>query len=205
MQLDRPLATVTPTVDGDVLAVLALADAAFTPPEVHRLVDRHSVSGVRNALNRLVEQGVVEAETVGRAVRYQLNREHLAAAAVTELANLRSVLVERIRSLVSTWDVPPVLVMIFGSAANGAMRTDSDIDLFAVADEPNVTNRHWRAQIAELEASVGRWTGNDVRTLEYSTGDLSHPDDPVIADIARHGIVVVGDRELLRPGRKAPA
>ena len=37
MQLDRPLAAITPTVDGDVLLVLARADAEFTPATVQRL------------------------------------------------------------------------------------------------------------------------------------------------------------------------
>ena len=33
---------ITPTVDGDVLMVLARAEAAFTPPEVHRLIGARS-------------------------------------------------------------------------------------------------------------------------------------------------------------------
>jgi len=35
--------------DGDVLAVLARAEAAFTAPKVQRLLERHSVPGVRRA------------------------------------------------------------------------------------------------------------------------------------------------------------
>ena len=65
MLLDRPMLTISPTIDGDVLSVLARADAAFTAPKVQRLLERHSVPGVRKVLNRLVEQGIVNE--IGRA------------------------------------------------------------------------------------------------------------------------------------------
>ena len=67
MILSRPFLAVTPTIDGDVLAVLARADASFTPPQVHGLIGSHSVAGVRNALVRLTGQGVLHSEQVGRA------------------------------------------------------------------------------------------------------------------------------------------
>ncbi|WP_268874360.1 hypothetical protein [Tersicoccus phoenicis] len=37
MRVQTPLAVVTPTVDGDVLAVLARADSWFTVSGLHRL------------------------------------------------------------------------------------------------------------------------------------------------------------------------
>ena len=197
MQLDAPLAVVTPTVDGDVLAVLARAEASFTPPQVRDIIHRHSVAGVRKALNRLVEQGIVEADRVGNAVNYRLNREHLAAQPIIELANLRTMLLDRINEHVATWSPRPLLVMLFGSAATGNMRTDSDIDLFIVGNDQDLDRDVWQTQIAELERVVSRWTGNDARVLEYSIGDLEHPSDPVVDDIRHHGIVISGDRSLL--------
>ncbi len=38
MQLNKPFATVTPTLDGDVLAVLASADVTFTISQVQRIL-----------------------------------------------------------------------------------------------------------------------------------------------------------------------
>ncbi len=57
---------VTPTVERDVLQFLASAGASFTPPQVHALIGRHSVSGIRKALARLKDVGIVRAERVGR-------------------------------------------------------------------------------------------------------------------------------------------
>ena len=66
MELNRPFATVTPTLDGDVLAVLAAHDATFTTGQIHRVLNSFSEEGIRRVLSRLVLQGVVLAERVGR-------------------------------------------------------------------------------------------------------------------------------------------
>lgn len=190
--------TVTPTIDGDVLSVLARADAAFTAPKVQRLLDRHSVPGVRKVLNRLVEQGIVSADQVGRTLTYRLNRDHLAAAPIIELAHLDDALIERIRTAVAVWDRAPLLVMLFGSAATGQMRVDSDIDVFVVGNEPGDARELWRAQISDLELDITRWTGNDARVLTYTADDLKHTNDAVVDDIARDGLLIAGDRALLR-------
>src|SRR5688500_19034557 len=116
MQLDRPLAAITPTVDGDVLLVLARAVAEFTPATVRRLSGRHSVDGVRKALNRLAEQGVVTSRSAGRAVLYSLNREHLLTPSIIEMADIGREFAKRIADRVDGWQVEPVLVAIFGSA-----------------------------------------------------------------------------------------
>jgi predicted nucleotidyltransferase len=201
MLLDSPLAVITPTVDGDVLAVLARADASFTPPNVQSLIGRHSVEGVRKALQRLAEQGIVDADRVGNAVNYRLNRDHLAARPIIELANMRQALFDRISDRVQAWPLPARLVMLFGSAATGAMRTDSDIDLFVVGNDEDVGRDAWQTQVGELERTVSRWTGNDTRALEYRVGDLRRR-DPVVDDIRRDGIVISGDRSLLARTRR---
>lgn len=202
MLLNSPLAVITPTVDGDVLAVLARADASFTPPQVHALIGQHSVDGVRRALNRLVEQGIVDADRVGNAVSYRLNRDHLAAPSIVELANMRTALFARISGHVQVWSRPVRLVMLFGSAATATMRTDSDIDLFVVGDDDDVSTDAWQSQVGELERAVSRWTGNDTRVLTYGIGDLRRRHDPVVDDIRSEGIVIAGDRSLLNRTRR---
>jgi hypothetical protein len=46
VELSRPLSTVTPTLDGDVLAVLARSDAAFTTGQLHRVLTSASEEGI---------------------------------------------------------------------------------------------------------------------------------------------------------------
>jgi predicted nucleotidyltransferase len=198
MILDRPLLTVSPTIDGDVLTVLARADAEFTAPRIQTLIGRHSVPGVRKALHRLVAQGVVGTDRSGRTMRYWLNREHVAAKAIVELASLSDSLIERIRGSVDEWSVQPVVVSMFGSAARGDMDPDSDIDLFVVGPADSVDDEEWDDQIAELERLVSTWTGNDARVLAYRASELDGRRDAVLHEIERDAVHIVGDRTFLR-------
>ena len=204
MNLSHSIRVVTPTVDADVLQVLALADAAFTPPEVHRIIGEHSEDGVRRALGRLVRQGIVLSERAGRANLYRLNREHLAASAIVELANLRDTLLLRIGECVQRWKPTPILVALFGSAARGTMGVDSDIDLFVL--RPNSVEEEgpkWREQVIALEQSVSRWTGNDARVLELNETEVEeglHRENHLLQDIGDHGVVIFGSRSSLQRG-----
>ncbi|HEY8654658.1 MAG TPA: hypothetical protein VIL87_16440, partial [Dermatophilaceae bacterium] len=65
MDLAHPLAVVTPTLDGDILAVLALVDTAFTPRQLHGMLSQHSEDGIRRALRRLTSQGIVSDARAG--------------------------------------------------------------------------------------------------------------------------------------------
>src|SRR5260221_13531699 len=103
MDLAHPFSVVTPTVDGDVLQVLASAEASLTPPQIRALADRHSVSGVRKALARLTLAGIVNSERIGQAFCYELKREHLAAAPVLAIARLRAQLLDRMAALFGKW------------------------------------------------------------------------------------------------------
>ena len=96
MELNHPLATITPTLDGDVLALLAQHEVTFTTGQLHRVLTNYSVEGIRKVLVRLSRQGVVHAERVGNAFAYRLNTDHLAAGPIIELANLQRTLLARI-------------------------------------------------------------------------------------------------------------
>lgn len=198
MDLAHPLAVVTPTVDGDVLAVLALADASFTTGQIHRLLGRFSEDGVRRALRRLTGQGIVLKTSAGNSHLYRLNRDHLAAEPVMELATIPQRLRQRIEDVLQHWDPAPVYGAVFGSAARRLMRGDSDIDVFLV--RPNDADRHvWDEQVSRLVADVSLWTGNDVRVLEYDEAEVRHlgPDEPVLISIAADGLTVAGRRAWL--------
>lgn len=200
MQLDRPFLAVTPTVDGDVLSVLARASASFTPPQVHRVIGHRSEAGVRRALVRLTEQGIVTAERVGNAMRYELNRDHLAAAAITTIARIREMLIARLREHIRAWSVPTPYAALFGSAARGSMSPSSDIDLFVVRAS-SIDREHdtWTDQIHELGLVVRTWTGNDAQVLEYEEADLPRtPPDLVVDEIMRDGIALTDPGDYLR-------
>lgn len=198
MELQNPMRVVTSAVDGEVLAVLARAEHEFTVSTLETMIGSRSAPGIRKALARLVEQGIVRRRTVGRTHAYGLNRNHLGAPAVIELASLRQMLIERIRSTLELWPEPPVYAAIFGSAARATMRADSDIDLFVI--RPADATAQWQADLDQLQTAITEWTGNDARALEFDVDEIGErgTTEPVIGDILRDGIPVFGDASSLR-------
>lgn len=208
MQLDRPLQVITPTVDGDVLAALALADAAFTGRGLHRVIGRHSADGVRRALERLVTQGIVHVAVAGPSKLYSLNSEHLAAPYVLALARQRDEFLERLRSRFSDWSIRPPYAALFGSAAHRQMHPENDIDVFVVRPAGVLVDDDiWVTQLQDISYDGSRWTGNDLRILEMSADDakLRAMDEQVLRDIRDHGIRLTGPAGYLRssPGKSS--
>lgn len=194
MQLHNPVGVVTPTLDAPVVAVLARAEQSFTGRQVHRLAGHGTEQGVRNALERLVEQGVVRRSRAGSSYLYELNRQHVAAPHLIGLATLRDELFSRWRELISQWPVQPRVVVLFGSAARGYMRLDSDIDLLVVTDREH---HALEEPIAQLQAATTAWTGNDTRALHVTASQI-RPEEPALTAAAEEGITVSGDAAWLR-------
>jgi hypothetical protein len=152
-----PHTAICPTLDTEVLTVLAGTTRPLTGREVARLTGRTSHGGVLDVLNRLTEHGLVDRQEAGRALLFTLNHEHLAAPAVDVLARMRTEFFERMRRAVAAWEIAPIHVSVFGSTARGDGNTESDIDLFIVrpgAIEQDDTG--WRAQVDELAGQIQR-------------------------------------------------
>ncbi len=205
MQLNRPFATVTPTLDGDVLAVLATSDVTFTIPQIQRILTTGSGEGIRKVLTRLADQGVVLHGRVGRTNTYRLNTEHLAAEPILSLSRLAAEFLERLGSHLAGWEGLEYAA-VFGSAATGQMTLGSDIDLFLVRTcYPDLDGRDenpevWDQRVAELARSVTAWTGNDGRIIEYTEDELraaATAGEPLLSDVVQQGLTVVGTRSWL--------
>lgn len=205
MLLHRPLLTITPTVDGDVLMVLAGADSEFTAPDIHRLLGRWSVQGIRKAVERLASQGTVAVRESRAASFYRLNREHLAAPAIIELAGLRLRFYEKLEESFEAWAPKPAVAAVFGSAVRSEMTVSSDIDIFiARPDAIEAEHSDWVAQLSDLVQAASNWTGNDVRVFELPLSEARQrfaEGDEVLRSIGKEGIAVCGDLDPVRRGR----
>ncbi len=199
MDLTDPTRSVTATLDGPVLAVLALAGKPLTAGDVAARMPRGSEIGVRRSLERLVGQGIVRATEMGRNRVHELNRDHVAAPVAELLAGLRLEVWKRLRATLKAWNPGPVYACVFGSAARGDGDSDSDIDVLLVhqpfpgdADprrragtisaqvagyahefmSVQLTSRQvgkWRRQVDELQDLVRAWTGNPLQAVEMSS------------------------------------
>jgi predicted transcriptional regulator len=203
MDVSKPFAAVSPSVDADVLVVLAGSTKPRSGRELARLTGR-SNTGVQHVLDRLVRHGLVDREEVGRTFLYELNRDHLLAPTVEQMARARTELVRRLREAIGGWAVPPTHASLFGSAARGDGDANSDIDLLVVRpadvdpDDPS-----WRDQLDALADQVRRWTGNAAGIAEVSEGELprlrkNRP--PVVEEVEEDAIDLAGveARKLFR-------
>lgn len=193
MDLSDPTRALAPTLDGPILAVLAVAGRPLTVGDVARQAARGSEIGIRRALARLVDQGIVLATEAGRNRIHELNREHVAAPAADILSSLRLELWHRLRAELATWLPVPAYAAVFGSAARGDGNESSDIDLLLVHRTPEP--EQWHEQVDRLRELVRRWTGNPLQVVAISyeqwsgrAGELQ----ALLAEVRRDGIQVAG-------------
>jgi len=195
MEVQRPFRVVTPTLDGDVLAAMAVADDAFTISQLARLIDA-SDEGLRKVVRRLTAQGIVTATNHGRLTTYSFNRRHLAAEPLLALASLRRSLLSGIEEALRNWPVAPVYGAVFGSAGRGEMSERSDIDVFLVRPT-GVDEEVWDSQVDAFSGQVRAWTGNDARVVAYDEDDVG-AGDPFLANVLADGSTVWGSPRWLR-------
>lgn len=198
MRLDRPFEIITPTLDGDVLNVLAGADDWFSTQTINAMIPQRSDEGIRKTIKRLVTLGIVEELSAGRAHLYRLNREHLGAQPIIQLASLKHLFFSQLHTAMDLWEIKPLFAAIFGSAARDAMTADSDIDVFLVQPD-NATLSIWDSQVDSLIAQASKWTGSDVQPLLYTESEIRQlgSTEPVLQFIAQEGIPIFGERRSL--------
>lgn len=202
MNLSKPLTSLIPTLEADVLTVLAGAQASFTGRQVHALVAGHSESGVRNALKRLSRQGIVTRNPVGAADHYSLNPEHLITKYIKSIVNVRSEFLGLIKEEVAKWDIAPVCAAVFGSSARADMQPESDIDIFIVRPKSiDFGLSLWREQCASLSSQISSWTGNNAQIFELNEKGIDQEltsEDGIIFSIIDHGVIFFGPTNFLR-------
>ncbi len=197
MDLGNPAASVLDGVSGAVLTVLAKTTLPLTGPTIASISQtRVSRAGVNRVMAELVNSGLVTAVQAGKAKLYSLNRVHVAAHAIEELASLREVLLQRIRDQVASWGNSPISVVLFGSMARGDGSASSDVDLLIVRKSSfDPDDSAWSADMADLTELVQAWSGNRCELLEYSQVELkalAQTREPLIESIRAEGLSLYG-------------
>jgi hypothetical protein len=204
MDIRHPIRAIIPTLDGPVLEVLARTTRPLTGREIQRLAGRGSPNGIRLALVRLSEQGVVYAEQRTTAVYYTANRDHLAWPAVETLTGLRRTLLEQLRTELESWQQTAIHASLFGSAAREDGDATSDIDLLLVRpDDVAEDEGPWADQVDQLRHHVSIWTGNRCHVFQLDRQRLAEhvqAKDPLIESWLRDAIPLAGShlRNTLR-------
>lgn len=207
MDLSNPISVVIPSLEGQVLRVLAHTTAPLSGSRIAELVTTGSNPGIRTALGRLVRHGTVLARRSGPSVLYTANRDHLiwptvehaVQAADTLLDTLQDRIADLARAHLGQLEAERTTLALFGSVARGASTLDSDIDIVAVF--PDNIDAHTIEQFVDaVTAGVERWTGNSCNVYDVTSARLTQmiaASDPMIESWAADARTFLGP-DLLR-------
>lgn len=197
MRGTSPMSSVVPGVAGEVLTVLARTTRPLTGRQIASLVEASaSQSGVSRVLRELGARGIVHHQPAGSAHLYTLNREHLAAPAIVELASLRQRLVDRIAEQAGRWELPAEAVWLFGSTVREQDGPGSDVDVVVLrAPAVDEDDPAWEDQLSRLTEGVHAWTGSPADLVEHdraSLGVLVTSGDRFVDELRRDAVTVTG-------------
>lgn len=202
MDLSNPISVVIPSLEGQVLRVLAHTTAPLSGSRIAELVTAGSNPGIRTALGRLVRHGTVLARRSGPSVLYTANRDHLiwptvehaVQAADTLLDTLQDRIADLARAHLGQLEAERTTLALFGSVARGTSTLDSDIDILAVF--PDNIDAHTIEQFVDaVTADVQRWTGNSCNVYDVTSARLaqmSAASDPMIESWAADARTFLG-------------
>lgn len=178
------MSSLIPSLDAVALEVLAGTQSALGASRIHHLGRRGSRQGIANALDRLVDHGLVTAQPTNHGAMYRLNRDHLLAPAVLLAADARQTLIRRMADACRRLSPSPTSASLFGSVARSDSTSRSDIDVLLVVDDDTLLDLdNWLDQLHDLSEQVEAWTGNRLEVVTHSAGhlgDLVGAGEPII-------------------------
>lgn len=200
MDLESPLRTIASPVEAETLRVLAGADTEFSASQVHRLVEDASPYGVRKALARLTDSGLVLSESHGSSTFWRGNRHHVLWPAIELAVNARRELLDRLRREFAERN--ELAAYLYGSFARRAATPDSDIDILVVYPD-DATEDDIIDFAHDLSEGVLVWTGNYGHIYNASRswlGDAIARRDATMMAIRQDAVTLVGPEfeQLLR-------
>lgn len=207
VDLREPVQAVIPGAQGRILAVLCQTSAELNLRTIARL-SGVSVAQASRVMPTLVDLGLVERREAPPSALFKFVPDHVAARAVTALADARRTVLGEMGESASRLSVAPLSVIVFGSFARGEADRSSDLDILLVRPAGvDAEDAQWRAAIDGWVEGVCRLSGNPVELLEVGgeeVGAKLRSKRQLWSDIQRDGIAVHGRAiEGLRGRRSA--
>ena len=196
MDYTRPVQTLIPGAQGQILGVLAETTAQLNLTTVSRLAGV-SLAQASRVLPELVRLGLVERVEAPPSALFRLMDENLVGRLVRSMTDLRNLALRAVGDCSALQKPRPKLVIVFGSFARGDADGDSDLDVVIVRPaDIDDSDAAWSESIVTLNQDLARAVGNPVNILEVGTNELerrirSHSE--LWRSIRNEGIVVYGD------------
>jgi predicted nucleotidyltransferase len=192
----RPVQTLIPGAQGQILGVLAETTAQLNLTTVSRLAGV-SLAQASRVLPELVRLGLVERVEAPPSALFRLMDENLVGRLVRSMTDLRNLALRAVGDCSALRKPRPKLVIVFGSFARGDADGDSDLDVVIVRPaDIDDSDAAWSESIVTLNQDLARAVGNPVNILEVGANELerrirSHSE--LWRSIRNEGIVVYGD------------
>ena len=196
MDYTRPVQTLIPGAQGQILGVLAETTAQLNLTTVSRLAGV-SLAQASRVLPELVRLGLVERVEAPPSALFRLMDENLVGRLVRSMTDLRNLALRAVGDCSALQKPRPKLVIVFGSFARGDADGDSDLDVVIVRPaDIDDSDAAWSESIVTLNQYLARAVGNPVNILEVGANELerrirSHSE--LWRSIRKEGIVVYGD------------
>ena len=193
MDLALPLRSLVPSLDADVLAVLAGTESELGISAIVRLAGRGSRAGAAHVLDRLVLHGLVHARRGNIGYLYSFNREHVLAPLVTEGLEVRQRVLVRLADEVK--GLGPLHASVFGSFARGEGNAESDIDLFIVVRPGVDPHGEWSDRLRAVQDRVEAFLGNGLEPLVMTVDGLTDvvaAEEPIVGSLREESITLAG-------------
>jgi len=197
MDVSAPITAAIPGVAGLVVAALLPTTKPLKGAQVAAACSAASEMGVRKALARLVDSGVVLQVPGG----YVLNRDHLVYPALELLDGLHGALRQRIKAALVEWGREVAAAGIFGSTARRDGNSESDIDVLLISDDPAL-----ESFALDLSERVRQWTGNECHVMALSIKEvrrMKRAGESIVNEWLQELDPIIGSMaELLAPRRR---
>jgi len=192
-----PIESVVPGVRGKLLAALAGVEGGLT---LRQLAGVAEVSVARASLvvRELVDLGVLDRRDIGRSALLTIAPNHIVGRFILQLGDLRETVFQELRKVAAYIRPAPAALIVFGSVARGTATSASDLDVVVIRPiEVTEDDDEWEAMVSEWARVAHDLTGNRVNRIDVDLGDLASlnwEEGRLWADVAAHGVVLVGDR-----------
>jgi len=149
-----------------------------------------SPSQTNAALSRLLAEGLVHPEVIGRSHIWRFSTEHVLAGPLTKIfeteARFPDALIHALRSALD--GLPAERATLFGSVVRGDERPDSDIDLF-VQVRDNAAKEQVVDALSSARARFALQFGNVLSSLVLTRSQVARRANPALAkNIQREGV-----------------
>ena len=177
-------------------------EKGFTINEIAKTLNE-AYSFVNRVVNRLVEDKVIVAKKVGKALVCSLNLESDKTIALLHLnevnrkesfykenKKIKLILEDFLENLKSKFKDNLIFIVVFGSYAKGTAAKESDIDILIVAKKkPEITSL-----IREIHAKYGK---EIVPILMTQTELKNQKEKPIIKEVIKHHYILHGFEEFI--------